>query len=101
MTTFYVTEFARLQVSPDGIGQMGQDPPLADYSIAIGGSSVAGQVLNVATRFVRLHTDSPCSFSLNLNPVAVATKSRMAANQTEYRSIPPGAGFAVAVITNS
>jgi len=97
-STLYVTEYAKIASDANGNFAMGQEPPLADYTVAFGSSSPA---FNVATRFVRLHADSICSVLLGTNPSAATTNGRMAANQTEYRAVPQGSNFKVSVVTNT
>lgn len=102
MTTLYISEF-----SGQGIDQQARNlniaaqPPNAEQTVAIGGSSVQSAAFQQSTRMVRLHTDSICSIEFGTNPTATATKARMAANQTEYFYVPAGQGYMVAVITNS
>lgn len=102
MAVLYITEYAEMQIGPAGrSGQMPMDPPLAEQTVAIGGSSTASAAFNAATRFVRLHTDAICSIEFGTAPTATATTGRMAANQTEYRGVPLGQSFKVAVISNT
>src|SRR5690349_12380927 len=103
MAVLYVTEFAQMAVFVGANGQAGQmpaEPPIAEQTIAIGVSSVQSAAFNANTKFVRLHVDStgPCSIEFGTNPTATATTQRMAPNQTEYKGVPHGAGFKVAVI---
>jgi hypothetical protein len=102
MAVLYVTEYAEMQIGPAGrVGQMPMEPPIAEQTVAIGGSSTQSSAFNAKTRFVRLHTDAICSVEFGAAPLASATTGRMAANQTEYRGVPPNAFYRVAVITNS
>lgn len=98
MATLYITEFAVLYSNPNGVGQMATQPPSAEQTVAIGGSSTQSNTFNAATKFVRLHTDSICSIEFGTNPVASTVTARMAANQTEYFAI--GSAAKVAVISN-
>jgi hypothetical protein len=100
MATLYITEFSQMS-QVGGPQAMPQDSPLAEQTVSIGGSSAQSSAFNVATRFVRLHCDSVCSIFLGVNPTAALTSGRMAANQTEYRGVPQGGGFQVAVIANT
>lgn len=98
----YITEYAELAIGPAGrVGQMPMEPPVAEQTVAIGASSTASAAFNAKTRFVRLHTDAICSVAFGTAPTATATTGRFAANQTEYRAVPLGASYEVAVITNS
>lgn len=105
MATLYITEYATFTPAgaPGGFGQIAQEPPLAEQTVAIGVGSVQSSAFNTNTRFVRLHVDGtgPCSVEFGTNPTASATTGRLAANQTEYRGVPKGQSFKVAVITNS
>lgn len=95
MATLYIAE------SSEGASGMALVPPIAEQTVAIGGSSTPSSAFNAATRFVRLHTDAICSIAFGTSPTATATKMRMAADQTEYFSVPAGQSYKVAVITNS
>lgn len=77
------------------------EPPLAEQTVAIGGGSLSSNAFNTATRFVRLHSDAICSVEFGTSPTATSLTGRMAQNQTEYRAVPAGQSFKVAVITNS
>ncbi len=99
MATLYIAEFSKLYTNPNGVGQMGVTPPLAQQTVAIGGSSLQSGALNAATTAVRLHADAICSVAFGTDPTATATTARMAAGQTEYFGV--AGGTKVAVITNS
>lgn len=101
MATLYITEFTTLaSVGGPGLAvQGGQTPPVAQQTVAIGGSSTPSTAFNVNTKFVRLHTDAICSVEFGAAPTATAAKARLAANQTEYFGVI--GGQKVAVITNS
>jgi hypothetical protein len=86
------------------------EPPVAEQTIAITGTSAPSQTFNAATNFVRLHTDVVCCIAFGTAPVAQDTAStehgsnavgtqRMAAGQTMYKNVKPGSGLQVAVIT--
>lgn len=102
MAVLYITEYADLAQMPDQTRhEMPQEPALVDQTVAIGGASTASLAFGNSTRFVRLHSDAICSILFGTAPTATATKGRMAANQTEYRGVPQGASYKVAVITNT
>lgn len=95
MATFYITEFT-------GGLMFGtpapKDPPVARQTIAIAGASAPSQAFNEATKMIKIHTDAICSIRIgaaNQTPTAVTTDDRMAANQSEYRIVEPGAKLAV------
>jgi hypothetical protein len=101
MATLYVTEFN----AGGGVSNFplsaAQQTPVAEQTVNIGGASAQSNAFNANTTLVRLHTDAICSIEFGANPTSTALKARMAANQTEYFSIPPNSGWKVAVITNS
>jgi len=101
MAVLYITEYARIATDPDGNLAMSLEPPMAEQTVSITGSSTQSSAFQTATKYVRLHTDAICSVLLGQNPTALSTSGRMAANQTEYRSVPQGWNFKVAVISNS
>jgi hypothetical protein len=106
MAVLYITEYAELSLNRLGqLGQMPVEPPVAEQTVAIGGSSVQSAAFNAATKFVRLHTDAICSVEVGANPTATATTGRLAANQTEFRDVSrgpsSGSAFKIAVITNT
>jgi hypothetical protein len=104
MATLYVTEFSRIERQdglPGAIVQIAQQPPVAEQTVSISGTSAQSSAFNANTRFVRLHTDAICSVEFGTNPTATTAKARLAANQTEYFAVNPGGSVIVAVITNT
>lgn len=100
MATLFVSEFADIVSTVRGGTAIPKDPPLASYTIAIGGVSTQSPTFNINTKFVRIHSDAICSVNNNLpNPVATAANDRWAANQTEFRGVD--SGNKLAVITNT
>jgi hypothetical protein len=98
MATLYVTEFSGMV--PDGLGaipQAAKQPPLAEQTVGINATPASSAVFTSKTRLVRVHTDSACSINFSGN--ASVSNARMAANQTEYFSVDPGAK--VSVIQNN
>lgn len=103
MAFLYITEFAELAIGPAGrVGQIAQQPELANQAIVNTGATTQSAAFNAKTRYVRLHTDSLCAVEFGTNPTAVAAgasgTARMAANQTEYYGVPQGQNFKVAVV---
>lgn len=102
MAVLFVTEFARQSRDAAGFPMVVADEPaVANQTVAIGGGSVQSNAFNALTKFVRIHTDAACSIELGTNPTATTSTRRLAANSTEYFGIPKGAGFKVAVISNT
>ena len=100
MATLYVTEYAKLGVGANGEAAVPQEPPIAEQVVPITGVSTQSLAFNVATAFVRLHTDSVCSIEFGTAPLATVFTARMAGNQTEYHGIPRGGGYRVAAVSN-
>lgn len=101
MSTLYITEFADLSVSfvRGNMAQAAAQPPVAEQTEAIGGSSAASNAFNANTTLVRIHADSICSILFGTTPVATTANARMVAGQTEYFGVAPG--MKVAVIANT
>lgn len=102
MATLYITEFADAGISGKGESlPIGAELAVEDMTVAISGSSAQSDFFENNTRLVRLHTDAICSVLFGVNPTATTGNRRMAANQTEYFSVPTGSGWKVAVISNT
>lgn len=103
MSTLYIAEYAlaALQQVSGSPPQAPHEPPLVEQTVPIGGSSQQSQPFNAQTTAVRLHCDVVCSVAFGLNPSATTSNQRFAANQTEFKSVPKGQGYIVAVIANT
>src|SRR5262245_38533877 len=105
MATLYLTEYARSPGMRSGQAlPAGEDPPLAEQTVAIGAGSTQSSALNSKTRFIRLHCDATCSVALGSNPTATTSNRRMAANSTEFVGLTReqvAAGLKVATIQNT
>ena len=100
MALLYITEYADIVQTVRGGTAIPVDPPIAQQTVAIGGTSAQSAAFNVATRFIRIHVDAICSVTCNTtNPTATAANGRFAANQTEFRGVT--GGLKLAVITNT
>jgi hypothetical protein len=98
MATLYITEYGTIAGLPaTANGQVPLEPPLADYTVSIPGTSPAFQP---TTRMVRLNCDATCSVLFGQSPSATTTNGRMATNQTEFRGVPEGMSFKVSVVAN-
>lgn len=103
MSFLYVTEYADFPV--DGNGQTEDRaiaPQIAEQAVVNTGASTQSAFFNAATRFVRLATDSICSFSFGTNPTATVASARLPANGgSEYFVVPKGGAYKVAAILNT
>lgn len=107
MAVLYITEYAGLMPSPvGGQAQIPMEPPLAEQTVAIGGSHAESVAFNSQTRVVRLHTDAICAVVFGTAPVAVVSgagvgSQRLAASQTQYHGVPVGQSYKVSNISTS
>lgn len=97
MATLYVAEFERPRNQWVDIANA---PPLAEQTVAIGGSSTqVTNAFNAKTAMIRVETDAICSIAIGTNPTATTSNMRMAANTVEYFSVSPN--MKIAVISNT
>jgi hypothetical protein len=94
--TCYIAEFPLLAES--GV-QVARQPTVATQTVTVTGTSAQSAAFSGDTRLVRIHCDAIVSFLFGTNPTATTASPRLAADQTEYFSVPVGAK--VAFITNS
>lgn len=111
MAVLYITELDTLgNPNEGGNAQIARMAPIAEQTLAIGGSSAASSAFNKQTRFVRLETDTTCAIAFGNAPTAqtasgTATGSsatgtaRLFQNTVEYFAVNPG--DKVAVISTS
>lgn len=100
MATLYITEFADVGHMPQ-IVATGSELSVNDQTVAISGSHAESSALKNNTRLVRLHTDAICSVVFGTAPAATTSNRRLAANQTEYFTVPSGSAYKVSVISNT
>ena len=106
MATLYIEEYAAVGASYSAVGPWrsalgaAQEPSNAAQTIALTGSSTqCSTAFQASTQLIRVHTDAICSIAFGLNPTAVTTSKRLAANQTEYFGVRPGDKIAAIVNT--
>jgi hypothetical protein len=102
VATLYIREYSTIACpGPDFNGmQAGLEPGIDQSPLVFGGGVQLSAVFASTTRIVRLHTDSICSILFGIAPVATTANARMAANQTEFFGVQPGANLKVSVIVN-
>ena len=101
MGILYITEFADEGKDQNGnLAPVAMMPPIAQQAITFT-TSTQSAVLNAQTRLVRLHTHTLSSLTAAVNPTAVTTDMRLAANQTEYVAVPAGSGLKIAAVSNT
>jgi hypothetical protein len=103
MPTLYISEF------PDVVQGMGRQslevlpmPPVAQQTVAIAAGSTPSAAFSLATKVIRVASDSICSIVISRGPpvggapVAAATHMRIPANTApEYFAVQPGSVLAV------
>ena len=100
MAFMYITEFASEGVDAKGREiPVAKQLPIAEQRVSISGTSAQSATLNEDTAFVRINVDENTGVLFGINPTAVATSMRMAANQTEYFAVQTNCGFKIAGIT--
>jgi hypothetical protein len=94
----HIIEYARLSE----LGPMPAEPPLAKQTLAIGADSTVSAKFHRGTRVIRLSALSSCSIAIGDADGLEATvdDAPLFAGQTEFRAVPDGGRFAVAVISN-
>ena len=102
MPFLYITEFANQGTDARGRqAPVGSVPTSGTQRVAIGASSAQSAALAGTTTLVRVHTDQICSVTFGDNPTATTSSMRLAADSTEYFSVPAGSALKVAVISNT
>lgn len=104
MASLYISEYASLasdERNRISLLQCVQEPAITTQKLTIGAASVSSLPFSSTTKIIRVHTDAICSVVVTNSgtPVATSSNKRMAANQTEYFGVEPGAR--IAVITNT
>lgn len=99
MAILYIAEFNFIGGGGNHPVSGVQMPPIAQQQVVIGAGSLQSTALNVNTTLVRINCDVPCLIAFGTNPNAVGSQIRLAGNQTEYFSVPPGSNFKIATIT--
>ena len=98
MSTLYVTEFNQMPITTNGIPDAAMTPPIAEQTVAIGGTSAPSAAFNPQTTFVRIASDAVCSIAwapIGGSPTATTANMRLPANAPEYFGVQPGGKLAV------
>ena len=108
MAVLYMVEYSNLPTY-QGVAQLPSEPPIAEQTVAIGGTAASSSPLNPRTRFVRLTTDVVCAVSLTATAATATgtgtvngTGHRMSAGMVEYigvERLPPGSVVSVIATT--
>ena len=110
MATLYVREYARMATDHHGNPvPVGEEPPLAAYTVAIGAGSVKGpQPVDPKTRLIEFSTDAICSVEVDTTASVTAsvTRDRKPKDAVWNRGIDASqagktGGVSVAVIANT
>lgn len=100
MATLYISEYARLATdAANNVLPITYEPPLAEQTRSISGTSAQSSAFNAGTRFIRVHTDAICSVLVGNDPTATTSNQRLPADRTEFYAVR--GGDKIAVITNT
>ncbi len=99
MAVLYLSEHAEIVVFQGGGGQALSEPPIAEDTVAISGTSAQSAAFDAKTHFARVHVDAICSILFGADPTATTANKRMAANATEVFRVNPGEKIAVIAST--
>lgn len=100
MATLYISEYTAASFFLSGKElQVTQEPPTAEQTVSISGTSAQSSAFGASTRIIRVHTDAICSILVGSNPTATTAKKRLPADWTEYFAVQPG--DKIAAITNT
>lgn len=103
MATLYIAECSAIGGGGNHPISGAQFPPIAEQTVPIGGSAIRSNPVHSNCTLLRLNCDATCSIAIGPAgaPDASVTTARMAANQTEFFSIPQNSNYVVSVIGNT
>lgn len=102
MSTLHITEFSGLQSTPfRGEITAALVPPLAEQTVAIGGTSAESAAVNADTRLVRISPDVNCHVAFGPDPTATTGMLPMTGGAAEYFQVPMGCAYKIAVIAGA
>lgn len=86
----YISEYAALGQTSSGVAtaQIATLPPFADQKVTFTGTPGSSAAFNNKTRFIRLHCDAACSYTVS--GTATTSNARMPADGVEYFGVLPG-----------
>lgn len=100
MATLYISEYSEAAFAQVARGlPVAAEPPIAEQTVTLSGTSAQSAAFNAKTRIIRVHTDAICSVLVGSNPTATTAKKRLPADWTEYFAVQPG--DKIAGITNT
>lgn len=99
MATLYISEYTNIGLTNGVNIPVPQEPPIAEQTVAITGTSAQSAAFNSATKYIQVHTDAICSVLCGSNPVATTSKKRLPADVTKEFGVNPG--DKIAVISNT
>lgn len=86
----YISEYAALGQTSSGTAtaQIATLPPFVDQKVTFTGTAGASAAFGVKTKFIRLHCDAACSYSVS--GTATTSNARLPADVIEYFGVQPG-----------
>jgi hypothetical protein len=101
MSTLYIAEFSNVGHDGASLVQAATVPPTATQTVSFTGTPGVSAAFANNTQLVRIQTDGICSIKFGTAPTAATTDMRMAADQTEYFTVPLQKSYKVSAITNT
>ena len=98
MAKAYISEYSTVPVIAGRAVPTGNEPAIAEQVVTYS-TTTQSAAFNAKTIYIRVHTDSICSYEFGTNPTATTSTPRMAAGSTEFFGVQPG--HKVAFVTNT
>jgi hypothetical protein len=99
MSTLYISEYVDQLVLDGRAVGVPVEPPIAEQTVTISGTSAQSSAFNAKTRYIRIEPDVICSRLVGADPTATTSNARMAADSFEFIAVK--GGHKIAVITNT
>jgi hypothetical protein len=102
MAKLHITELAGYgQTAKDADVQSIPSDVLAVQAVSIGSSSTASSAFNVNTSLLYVVAGASCAIAVAASATAVVGGTFIPVGGTLYIAVPPGAGYQIAVITDT
>ena len=104
MSLFYITEYESVVFDARGESVLApEEPALVDQTPIDFSDGLAhpSAVFNSKTRYVMIHTDAICSYTVGYSPQATVLNRRMATSETRFFGLKAGGGLSLSVIRNA
>lgn len=97
----YISEYSDVG-RVGGVVPVGAEPGTDQAPVTFTASAGQSAAFKANTMMVRIHVDGIASVLFGANPTAIAnTNKRMAANSTEYFTVPIGQSLKISAVTST